>query len=436
MFWAHVIMDAIRDDDGQLVGFAKITRDITERREAERALQKAQAERDHAQRLEALGKLTGGVAHDFNNLLMIVSGHLETLKRLPNENPKALRALDAIEQATSRAESLTRQLLTFSRRQTLNPESFAILERLEGLRTLIESSIGSSIQLITHMPEDLWPVRVDPNEFELALVNIVINARDAMPKGGVITLSARNVVLPDEEAGGDLKGDYVAVSIADTGSGIAPDIVDKVFDPFFTTKEHGKGTGLGLSQVHGFAHQSGGTVRMSSRLGSGSTVTLYLPRCEDSKETTAEESDGVAVRSGTALVVEDNPEVATATSTLVEQLGYQAVIAGNANIALERLARSGITLVLSDIVMAGEMDGVALARRIRELYPRIPIVLVTGYAEQMGAAEENFTVLRKPYRLIELNRAISKASVEAEGMPAPNVVKLHVNRRSDGAAET
>ncbi len=435
MFWANVILDPIRDEDGHLIGFAKITRDITERRNAELALQKAQAERDHAQRLEALGKLTGGVAHDFNNLLMIVSGHLETLKRHQSENSRARRAIEAIEQAAARAESLTKQLLTFSRRQTLNPETFAMSERLDALRTMIESSIGSAVKLVTQVPDDVWPVHVDPNELELALVNIVINARDAMPKGGVITLSAGNVILPDGETAGSLKGDYVAISITDTGTGIAPDIIGKIFDPFFTTKEHGKGTGLGLSQVHGFAHQSGGTIRATSKLGSGTTVTIYLPRCEESKGAATQAPELVTTHSGNALIVEDNPEVATATANLVEQLGYGALIAENASVALERLARGGISLVISDIVMAGETDGIALGRHIRKSFPHLPIVLVTGYSDQLSAAENDFTVLRKPYRMNELNRAISKATVEAEGAPSGNVVKLPLNRRAEGAAE-
>ncbi len=435
MFWANVVIDPIKDDDGKLIGYAKITRDITERRNAELALQKAQAERDHAQRLEALGKLTGGVAHDFNNLLMIVSGHLQTLKRMELAEPKAQRALDAIEKASIHAESLTRQLLTFSRRQTLNPESLTITDRLDAIRTMIESSIGSAIKLVVQVPPDLWSVRVDPNEFELALVNVVINARDAMPKGGVITLSAGNIVLPDGEATKHLKGDYVAVSISDTGSGIPPDIIGKVFDPFFTTKGIGKGTGLGLSQVHGFAHQSGGTVTVRSRLGSGTRITFYLPRSKQNVGAVADESDCASLRSGTALLVEDNPEVATATSLLLEQLGYNVVTAENATVALKLLAGGGIDLVVSDIVMAGEMDGIQLAHAIRDKQMRVPLLLVTGYAEQLGAAETNFTVLRKPFRLIELNRAISMATVEADDMTAPNVVKLHPNRRAEGPTE-
>jgi PAS domain S-box-containing protein len=428
MFWANVIIDAIYDD-GKLIGFAKITRDITERRNAEIALQKAQVERDHAQRLEALGKLTGGVAHDFNNLLMIVSGHMETLKRLQPADPKTQRAIDAIDQAAKRAEALTKQLLTFSRRQTLKPESFALGERIESLRALLESSVGSAVKVATEIPRDLWSVRVDPNEFELALVNIVINARDAMPKGGVITLSAGNVVLPDSSGPRDLQGDFVAITIADTGSGIPPDIVGRIFDPFFTTKQIGKGTGLGLSQVHGFALQSGGTVTVRSELGRGTSITLYLP-CAAEKETQVDDnSDTLSTRTGLALIVEDNPDVAAATAPMVEQLGYRTIIAENARAALDRLVKERAALVITDIVMAGEMNGVELARTLRERDPHMPIVIVTGYSDQLGAADDAFTVLRKPYRLVDLNRAVAKAIAECEGPPPQNVIKLH--RRSE-----
>jgi PAS domain S-box-containing protein len=431
MFWANAIIDSIHDEDGKLIGFAKITRDITERRNAEIALQKAQTERDHAQRLEALGKLTGGVAHDFNNLLMIVSGHMETLKRLQHDEPKAQRAIDAIDQAAKRAEALTKQLLTFSRRQTLKPESFAIGERLENLRAMLESSVGSAVKVTIEIPRDLWGVRVDPNEFELALVNIVINARDAMPKGGVITLSAGNVVLPDSAGPRDLQGDFVAITVADTGSGIPPDIVGRIFDPFFTTKQIGKGTGLGLSQVHGFAHQSGGSVAVHSELGRGTSITLYLP-CAAAEETQVEDdSDIVSTRSGLALIVEDNPDVAAATAPMVEQLGYRTAIAEDARTALDRLVKERAALVITDIVMAGEMNGIELARTLRERDPHIPIVLVTGYSEQLGAADDDFTVLRKPYRLVDLNRAVAKAIAECEGPPPQNVIKLHGVRRSD-----
>jgi PAS domain S-box-containing protein len=432
MFWANVIMDPIRDDDGKLVGFAKITRDITEKRNAEIALQKAQAERDHAHRLEALGKLTGGVAHDFNNLLMIVSGHMETLKRLPTEDAKVRRAINAIDEAAHRAEALTKQLLTFARRQTLRPENVLIAERIESLRAMLESSVGAAIKLVVETPRDLWTVRVDPNEFELALLNIVINARDAMPKGGVITLTAGNVVLPDGAETRALHGDFVAVAVSDTGCGIAPDIVGRVFDPFFTPKELGKGTGLGLSQVHGFVHQSGGTITLRSELGRGTSITFYLPRSQTEATKPADEPEALSLRCGTALIVEHNPDGAAATAPLVEQLGYRVVFAESARTALDILSRGKIDLMITDIVMAGEMNGIELAQAVREKNPQIPVVLVTGYSEQLGAAGPGFTVLRKPYRLVELNRAISKAIAESEGAPPPNVIKLHSARRPQG----
>jgi CheY-like chemotaxis protein len=246
-----------------------------------------------------------------------------------------------------------------------------------------------------------------------------------MPKGGLITLSAGNVVLPDSLGPRDLHGDFVAVTITDTGSGIAPDIVGRIFDPFFTTKQIGKGTGLGLSQVHGFAHQSGGTVTVQSELGHGTSITLYLPRSAQEQTQAEDDSDIVSTRSGLALIVEDNPDVAAATAPMVEQLGYRTAIAEDARTALDRLVKERAALVITDIVMAGEMNGIELARTLRERDPHIPIVLVTGYSEQLGAADDAFTVLRKPYRLVDLNRAVAKAIAECEGPPAQNVIKLH-----------
>ena len=291
LFWANVIVDPIFDDDGSLVGFAKITRDITERREAQLALQAAQAQRAQTQKMEALGQLTGGVAHDFNNLLMIVSGHVHTLKKLVADDPKGVRAAEAIELAARRGESLTRQLLSFSRRQMLTPTVVAgVGERLEAVRPLIASSIGAQVRLAALVPPELWPVRVDLAEFEFALINLALNARDAMPEGGMITVSAENAALQPADTRLGLKGDFVAITVADTGSGIPADILPRVFDPFFTTKPPAKGTGLGLSQVHGFVHQSGGTLGIESELGKGTRVTLYLPRAQAGTEVRAAEA--------------------------------------------------------------------------------------------------------------------------------------------------
>ena len=285
-FWASVVIDPIYED-GKLVGFAKITRDITERREAQLKLEQMHQQLAESQKLDALGQLTGGVAHDFNNLLMIISGSLHTLKKAVGDDPKCQRALSAIEGATKRGASLTSQLLTFARRQSVNPQAVDVAERIDAVREVLDTGVGSAVTLQFDVAPDVWPVMVDVAEFETALVNLVINARDAMTGGGVITISARNDTPGDEaDAGG-----HVAISVEDTGTGIAPDILGKIFDPFFTTKPIGKGTGLGLSQVHGFAHQAGGTVKVASELGKGTRITILLPR----KETAPAAEDANAV---------------------------------------------------------------------------------------------------------------------------------------------
>ena len=278
VFFAAVVIDAIRDEQGALVGFAKITRDITERQQAQAALQKAQEQLAHSQKMDALGQLTAGIAHDFNNLLMIVSGHIHTLKKLVADDPKGRRAAEAIAGAAQRGETLTRQLLTFARRQRLDTSRINLRERVDALRNMLAGSLGRHVRLAIDIAADVWPVQVDLGELEVALVNLAVNARDAMPRGGVISVTAHNVRLHRGDHGKDLQGDFVALTVSDTGAGIAPDILPRIFDPFFTTKEISKGTGLGLSQVHGFVHQSGGAVDVSSEVGKGTRVTIYLPR--------------------------------------------------------------------------------------------------------------------------------------------------------------
>jgi PAS domain S-box-containing protein len=284
-FWASVIIDAIRDDSGTLVGFTKITRDITERRNAQTNLERVQKQLAESQKMDALGQLTGGVAHDFNNLLMIVSGHIHSLKEVAAHNPKAMRAAHAIELAAQRGAALTRQLLTFSRRQRVNPEAIDVRQRLDSIREVLTSGLGGNIGMTFDFAADTWPVVVDVGEFEIALVNLMINARDAMPDGGLATITTKNFVAHKDDS--IPAGDYVAISVKDTGVGIPPDVIANVFDPFFTTKPVGKGTGLGLSQVHGFAHQAGGTVTIDSTLGHGTTFTFYLPRAKQGAAATA-----------------------------------------------------------------------------------------------------------------------------------------------------
>ncbi|MBR1125056.1 PAS domain S-box protein [Bradyrhizobium lablabi] len=401
-FWASVVIDPIRED-GVLVGFAKITRDITERREAQLKLERMQKQLAESQKLDALGQLTGGVAHDFNNLLMIISGSVHTLKKGLDDDPRLQRAVTAIEAATRRGASLTSQLLTFARRQSVNPQVIDLAERINAVREVLDTGVGSAVTLAFNIDRDVCPVVVDISEFETALVNLVINARDAMPEGGTITISAHNP--PDTAAEDDSA--YVAVSVSDTGAGIAPDVLNKIFDPFFTTKPIGKGTGLGLSQVHGFAHQAGGTVKVTSEIGKGTTVTMLLPR--EHARPQAEHPETIdAGASGTVLLVEDNPDVASVSVTLLEQLGYSVRRVADAEAALREIDHDGFDLVFSDIVMPGKMDGLALANWLKKIRPDLPVLLATGYSDAAANVRGDFPILRKPYEIHQLSQAIAK----------------------------
>jgi PAS domain S-box-containing protein len=390
-FWASVVIDPIRSDAGELIGYAKITRDITERKQSQEKLAEVQKQLAESQKLEALGQLTGGVSHDFNNLLMIIAGNIHTIKKEITSD-KSVRALQSIEAASQRAASLTRQLLSFARRQSVQPQSLALAERLTAMTDMLKSGLGSMVTLRIDAAPDVGSIMVDPGEFETALVNLVVNARDAMPDGGSVVITTRN------------NKNVVEVSVEDTGVGIPQDILDKVFDPFFTTKPVGKGTGLGLSQVHGFTHQAGGTISIKSKLGEGTRITMSLPLSHAEKQ--AEPETHSARGAGTVLLVEDNPEVAKATAGLIEQLGYRVHWVPDAPSALIELEKDGIDIVFSDVVMPGKMDGIGLARTIRKKWSRLPILLVTGYSE--SATNSEFPILRKPYNLHELSRELEK----------------------------
>jgi len=401
-FWASVVIDPIYED-GELIGFAKITRDITERRNAQMKLEAMQKQLAESQKFDALGQLTGGVAHDFNNLLMIISGSLHIMKRGPDDDARFQRAISAIETATKRGAALTNQLLSFARRQSVNPQAIDLAERIAAVRDVLDAGVGNSIRLTFDIDREVWPIRSDVSEFETALLNLVINARDAMPDGGTVTISARNIVLNDPQ----LAGEFVAIDIADTGLGIPSDVVDKIFEPFFTTKPIGKGTGLGLSQVHGFAHQAGGTVKVTSELGKGTTFTILLPRGADvpARDTV----EALPFRgSGTVLLVEDNPEVAIVSIGLLEQLGYRVRRVPDAESALREIEHNGVDFVFSDIVMPGKMDGLTLAHHLRQIRPGLPILLATGYSEAAADVRGDFPILRKPYEIHELSEAIAK----------------------------
>lgn len=407
LFWANVVIDAIHDEGGKLIGFAKITRDITERRNTQEALEHARVQLAQAQKMEALGQLTGGVAHDFNNLLMVVSGQAQALmRRLTDE--KNIRSLEAILAAASRGEALTRQLLTFARRQPQNPRTVNLAQIVTAFRDVLSSSARGKIDLGIDISPNVWPVSIDIPEFELTLVNLVVNARDAMPDGGSIDVRAENVVLRGPETIEGLKGEYVALSVHDTGTGILPELLSKIFEPFFTTKSAGKGTGLGLSQAYGFAHQSGGAIGVRSIVGKGTQVTLYLPRSLDRVAVVIPSvpSQQTAGHGETVLVVEDNPEVRAVAVTLLENLNYRTIAVDSAKSALQILAAgTQIDVVFSDIMLPGDLDGVALAEAIGKRYPRLPVLLTSGYAKALSG-RHGLPILRKPYQISALAEAM------------------------------
>ena len=388
-----------------------------ERREA------AEAALRQAQRLEAIGQLTGGVAHDFNNLLMVVSGSAQRLRRdLTSE--KHTRLLDMIENATNRGESLTRQLLAFSRRQMLTPAVIDLTERLPRLKDMLSRSLRDDIAIEVVVPDQSCAVKVDPSELELALLNLAVNARDAMPNGGALSITAKPVVLEGKAAEEGLSGAFVAIRVADTGGGIPADILPHVFEPFFTTKEIGKGTGLGLSQVYGFAKQSGGAATITSAVGRGTVITLYLPRTQElpAPSIARMEPDALAQRAGTVLVVEDSPEVAEVATAYFQQLGYTVKQVANAQEALELLADDPkIDLVFSDILMPGGMNGLELGHAVRRLYPAMPVLLTTGYSDSAhDSVQQGFVVLHKPFDLAGLEQALREART-SKVEPAPHM---------------
>jgi PAS domain S-box-containing protein len=395
LFFVTGSVTSIRDNAGNLIGFANVVRDATERRDTQEKLVQAREQLAMAQKMEAIGKLTGGIAHDFNNLLMIIGGNAQTFKRLLD--PKLPRAIEAIQTAAKRGESLTRQLLTFARRQHLTPTVIDLNACISNMRPMIESSLRGNIVYDEKCDPNVWPVKVDLAELELAIVNIAVNARDAMPNGGTFRISIRN--LPSEHSD-DEGNDFVTIEFSDSGTGIPPDLLSKVFDPFFTTKEVGKGTGLGLSQVYGFAHQSGGLVKADSRVGEGTIVTVLLPALptEQVVDIEGDQLDDLQARRPAVLIVDDSAEVAEVTSALFEHLGYRTLYRESAEAALQLLAAgTKVDLVFSDIVMPGTIDGVGLASEIRAQYPHLPVVLTTGYSDAARAAPADLRILRKPF---------------------------------------
>jgi PAS domain S-box-containing protein len=385
-------------------------RHVTAEKESAAALQHAQRQAAHLQKMEAIGQLTGGVAHDFNNLLMIVSGHAQSLKKRLSET-RDVRAVQAIEIAATRGENLTRQLLAFSRTLPLNPTVINLADTVAAIRDVLAGTMHVNIEFLIDVPAATWPVCVDKSELELALVNLAVNARDAMPDGGRIAITALNASLSAHDVPNGTAGDYVALSVADTGCGIPADLLPRVVEPFFTTKGPDKGTGLGLSQVYGLAHRSGGTVQIASEIGRGTKVTIYLPRSEAPIAAPSPEDSTryMAADPRTILVVEDNRDVKNVAVSLLEQLGYKTIAVESASEALDVLASGqAVNLLFTDVALPGQLDGLALARKVTDRYGTIPIVLTTGYTRAFDSDPE-FPVLRKPYQISALGRLIHLA---------------------------
>jgi signal transduction histidine kinase/CheY-like chemotaxis protein len=405
-------MRPMRDDRGEIVAVVPEAVETTDRRNAEEALRQAQ-------KMEAVGQLTGGVAHDFNNLLTGVLGNLELLEaRLDDSDDRARRLVQAAARSAQRGAKLTEQLLAFARKQHLAPEATDLNAAVRGMTEMLRRTLGGgAVGVENALAGDLWPALVDATQIEVALLNLAINARDAMPLGGTIRITTRNVAAGDERyRPPDLApGDYVAIAVTDTGEGMAPEVLAKAFDPFFTTKEVGKGTGLGLSQVYGLARQSGGTARIRSKPGEGTTVEIYLPRAATLSERGGLDAEPAKEqgRRGTVLVVDDQDEIREVAVAQLEALGHRAVVAADGRLALDLLlvGSSPIDILLVDYAMPG-MSGVEVVRAARKARPDAPIVLMTGYADARALGEPlppGVVLLKKPFRMQELAAALEAA---------------------------
>jgi PAS domain S-box-containing protein len=406
--------NTLRDRDGNRIGAYQFVYDVTERLRDQERLRRAEEALRQAQKLESIGQLTGGVAHDFNNLLAVFANGLQLLEHNVAGEQRE-RVLQGMRRAIARGTGLTHHLLAFTRRRPVNPESINPEAHLNGMRDMLDRSLGGNIQVEMRFGSDLWAVEVDPGEFELAILNVCLNARDAIAGGGTITITGKNV---QEAAESGAIADFVQLSIADTGTGMRPEVLSRAFEPFFTTKDIGKGSGLGLPQVYGFAQQSGGRLTIQSEVGLGTTVTLLLPRTlrqpvapksVDASSAASVQSGGP--RRGQLLLVEDDAEVAALTREMLSSLGFTVIHVASPAAALGALADGrSVDIVLSDIMMPGGLSGLELAREIRRRKPNLPVVLTTGYADAAGQLEGRFPLLLKPYSLEALADALGVES--------------------------
>jgi len=408
-FWASVVIDAIRDEGGELIGFAKITRDFTERREAQLALEQAREALSQSQKMEAIGKLTGGVAHDFNNLLMAILGSLELVRKRMPFDPKVAPLIDNAILAGQRGARLTQRMLIFARREKLNPEPVDLISLVRGMKDLFQRSIGPEARIETRFPLSLPMVLIDPIQMETALLNLCVNARDAMPDGGMIVISAGEGMFEGKD--GRL-ADGVKLSVSDTGTGMDESTLSRATEPFFTTKGTGKGTGLGLSMVQGLIEQSEGRLLLHSKLGAGTTVEMWLPVARDAVQLQEVEDITETAESATKqlviLAVDDDTLVLLNTKMMLEDLGHIVIDARSGAEALEILSRvARVDVVITDQAMPN-MTGLQLAQVIREGWPELPIVIATGYAEMPQNGGLDLPRISKPYSESDLARAIAQ----------------------------
>jgi PAS domain S-box-containing protein len=412
VFPAETVAGAVTGSSGSELGCLMLIHDVAVERRQEALLLKAQ-------RLEAVGQLTGGVAHDFNNLLTVILGNIELLEPKLGDDLSRSLATEAREAAEMGAR-LTDRLLTFARRQRLETQSLNLNEFVLGLIELLRRTIGAPIDLSTALAPDLWPTVADPGQVESAVLNLVLNARDAMPGGGRLVIETFNATLDAADAASapDMAaGNYVVLSVGDTGHGMPPEVRARAFEPFFTTKGGGKGSGLGLATIYGFARQSGGNVTIYSEPGKGTTVSLYLPRAGGRGAGDGAPAVQAAVDAGhgeTVLVVEDDDRVRRLTAARLKELGYRVLEAAHGAAALDLLRKTpGVEIVFSDLVMPGGMSGFDLARQVRERYPNMRLLLTSGYSaelmSQADIAQLDLQVLRKPYRQADLARAFRAA---------------------------
>ncbi|AHL75478.1 histidine kinase [Stutzerimonas stutzeri] len=410
-FFANVVVDPIRSDTGALIGFAKVTRDITESVEAQRELERAREALFQAQKMESLGRLTGGIAHDFNNLLMAVLGGLEIVRRRVPDDPTIVPLLENAIHGAQRGISLSQRMLAFARRQELHLEVVEVPALVQGMADLLRQSLGPGIQIETRFPLSLNPVLADVNQFEMALLNLAVNARDAMPDGGTVTISAREHRL-DSAEGSLAPGNYLRLAVTDEGEGMDEATLEQAMEPFFTTKDVGKGTGLGLSMVHGLAEQSGGRLLLKSEKGRGTTAELWLPLASDANvpiaATSLEVPEPQRPVALNVLVVDDDPLVLMTTAAMLEELDCHIYEASSAELALEVLTQHEVDLVLTDQAMP-RMTGSQLADVIRQRYPALPIILATGYADNLSGLAGALPRLDKPFNQDMLAKSIASA---------------------------